>query len=190
VFSLLITSTSLQELCIWFYNGCEDTFVRALSRFLSDPSTLVSFSITAGFSEASLISMFNSVAQSSLRTFKLYGRFTEGVVQAVAECFARAIAESSALEQVGMGVQMRLALSHTTPVRNLDFAFSQVENHCLKITRKWKPLLNADIPLGLWPLILEKAHVSPETSSHGPEGILFLLLKEKLDLIPISASLR
>jgi hypothetical protein len=194
VFSLLITSTSLQELDILFKNGCHDDFMRAFPRFLLDASTLVSFSFTSvsNFPEASYTSLFESVAQSSLRTFQLYGRFTEAVVQAVAECFAQAIAESSALEQVGMGVQMRLALSLTTPVRNLDFTLSHVGDESdllFKINRRWKPLLRTNVPLGLWPHILEKAHVSPETCIHGPEGILFLLLREKADLIPCSAGL-
>jgi hypothetical protein len=68
----------------------------------------------------------------------------------------------------------------------LDFALSRIANddaRHLRINRKWKPLLGADmIPLGLWPHILEKAHTSPDTS-HGPVGILFYLLRENPDLV-------
>jgi hypothetical protein len=126
-----------------------------------------------------------------LRTFELYGAFTEAAVQALAECFARAIAES-ALEQVGMTMQILVTLSCTSPVRNLDFTLSQVGNErnlLFKINRGWKPLLRTNVPLGLWPFILEKAHVSPATCIHGPEGILFQLLREKPDLIPKRAGL-
>jgi hypothetical protein len=112
------------------------------------------------------------------------GYFEGSNLETAAECLARAIAESS-LEQLFVENQMRSVLSRTTLVRNLDFAFSTIgdDELSLKINRKWKPILNANIPLGLWPRILEKAHASPGTS-HGQEGILFVLLREKPDLVP------
>jgi hypothetical protein len=102
------------------------------------------------------------------------------------ECLAQAIVASSLKKVTIRDTQIDAsALARTTPINNLDFTFSQDGNDTvhLQIKQKWKLLLNANVPLGLWPRILAKAHTFPETS-HGPQGILFLLLKDKADLIP------
>jgi hypothetical protein len=104
--------------------------------------------------------------------------------ETAAEFLARAIFQSS-LEQVHVTPQMIWPLALTRPVRDLDFAFDEFFEGNLIINRKWKPLLSANVPLGLWPHILKKAHASPELS-HGTVGILFILLKEKCDLVPRS----
>lgn len=128
---------------------------------------------TSGKEETFFTSLVETVAQSSLRTFSL---FTDIFVPTVAKCFATAIADS-ALEQVGMNPALQLALLRTLPIGNLDFVLSQVGCQMFKINRRWKPLLSQNVPLGLWPLILEKAH----SSIHGPEGIIFYLLRRNLN---------
>jgi hypothetical protein len=183
-FRLLVTSTSLQMLVIRFENGCHDAFMRALSPFLLGGFSLTSL-LLCHPPAAVLFSLCEFVAESSLRNLILMGRVArETNRDMVAERLALMIAASSSLEEVNVKVE-EIDLLRTTPVRNLDFAFSQVGNDAnhLKINRKWKPLLSANIPLGLWPHIFKKAHASPETS-HGREGILFFLLKEQAGLIP------
>jgi hypothetical protein len=190
----VITNISLQELEIPFSGGCDDAFIQALPRFLSDASSLVSLSFTvvtgvashgwnSGTKEETFFSsLFEAVAQSSLRTF-LFFTHDSDYGPTVAKYLAPAIADS-ALEQVGMNPALQLALSRTLPIGNLDFVLSQVGCQMFKINRRWKPLLSQNVPLGLWPLILEKAH----NSIHGPEGIIFYLLRAKPELIPSSSA--
>jgi hypothetical protein len=190
LFSLLRTSISLQELEIYFFgrNGREDAVVSAIARYLGG-SFLTNFKYTntslprVSFSEAAFASLCDGIAKSSLRELTLT-YFCLSHVETAAEFLARAISQSS-LEHVDVKAQMLWALTRTKPVRDLNFAFSQSNEGNLIINRKWKPLLGADVPLGLWSHILKKAHTSPETS-HGTVGILFILLKEKCDLVPRS----
>jgi hypothetical protein len=167
MFRLLLTSTSIQQLI--FIAKCQ---------FHGDD----------GLSEAAFVSLCDGLASSQLRYFRLAGKPAhEAYLGTAAESLARAIAESPLEEVTICGFSLVWsALSHTAPVRNFDFALSSDvfgdDDGRMKVNRKWKPLLTANVPLALWPQILEKAHSSPETS-HGPAGILFYLLREKPDLV-------
>jgi hypothetical protein len=191
-FSLLLTSTSIQELVIIFRDGCHDAFFSSCARYLLNATTLRRLSMfdmnMTLLSEAAITSFCNGVAQSSLQELRLHFRASrEANIKSVVDHAAQAIAQSS-LEVVVVDSEVCLALSRTTPVRDLDFVFSWIEKYngsvChLQINRKWKHLLSANIPWGLWPRILHKAHASPEMS-HGREGILFYFLRERADLVP------
>lgn len=185
LFELLLTNTLLHELDISFKHGCDDAFLTSLRRHLPwfTSLTILTLSRYDCLPEGTLLSLCNVVAESSLRKLHLrccIGR--EVNLETVTECLARAIAESS-LEEVAVNREMVSALSCTRQAKNLDFTFSQNNKGLLKINCKWKPLLSAKLPLGLWPHILERAHASPETS-HGIAGILFFLLRQKPDLVP------
>jgi hypothetical protein len=143
-------------------------------------------------SQAAFTSLCDGVAESTLHKLTLVTlNVEEAHREAAAGSLARAISVSL-LEDVSIDYYSTyLALLRTEHVKNLDFACShedysprQLEIK-LRINRKWKPLLTANTPLGLWHRILEKAHTSPETS-HGPVNILFYLLKENPDLVPSS----
>ena len=101
----------------------------------------------------------------------------------MADSIAQAIAESQ-LESfyIDDNSELYRALLRTTPIKDLDFSFSRIVQHGyeFKINRNWKSLLRADIPLGLWPEVFVKAQ---STTSHGPVGILFFLLREKPELV-------
>jgi hypothetical protein len=198
LFSLLLTSTSLRELHVACYKGCDDDVMSvtmsSLARFLVD-SSLVTFDICCCgvfLSQASFTSLCDGVAESTLHTLRVTFNVGEAInLEPAAESLARAISASSLEEITLRDTSFRLALRRTTCVRNLDFALSQIGNDedRMRINRKWKPLLNANTPLGLWHRILAKAHSLPETS-HGPVGILFYLLREKPDLVPDSRNER
>jgi hypothetical protein len=201
IFRLLLTSTSLQrlELNLRDHDG---RVMSALSQYLgaATRSSLRTFEFdfgtfsplvpTTGLSGADFVSLCDGVTRSQLRTLLLGANISinTDLEMAAAESLARAIAESS-LEEVTLlrrSLLFRWNLFHTQPVRNLDFAINigTVDRDTrMIINRKWKPLLSGNaVPLALWPRILEKAHVLPETS-HGPAGILFHLLREKPDLV-------
>jgi hypothetical protein len=188
LFRLLTTSTSIQSLVISIRNSFDDALMTALSSYLSENTSLLHLALgehDTVLSEAASVSLFDAVAESSLLRLILECSISsQANLEKVAEGMAQAIAVSP-LEVITVSAQTMKALSLTTPITNVDFAFSTTANtkKCLKINRKWKPLLSANIPLGLWPRILQKAHASPE-ASHGPEGILFFLLREKADFIP------
>jgi hypothetical protein len=196
IFPLLLTSTLLQELEVTnFSNRDNDRFVRDLVRYLGAAS-IRNLELYCGdiLSEASFTSFCDGVARSSLQKLTL-GRNIVGEenFETAAESLARAILESS-LEEVTMRSALLCsalcsALLRTAPIRDFDIAFSQTgdETKRLKINRKWKPLLVANIPLGLWPHIFEKSHTSPKTS-HSPEDILFFFLRQKPDLLNSTSS--
>jgi hypothetical protein len=184
--SLLLTSASLRELRVSFKGGCDAALMSAFAQYVKAGSIrYLTLCVPSLLSETAFASFCKGVAQSSLQTLALVDN-EEAALETFAECLARAIAESS-LEQVGLDIEVRSALSSTTPVKDLDFVFSPTvhiyEYPTLKINRKWKHLLSANIPLGMWPHILERAHASTETS-HGPLGILFRLLRQRPDLVP------
>jgi hypothetical protein len=189
-FRLLLTSTSLQELELFTRSNWhgDRVMMSALSQYLG-AATRVSLRTlelyTDGLSETAFASLRDGVAGSELRRFDWYDH-NEEFLETDIESLARMIAESS-LEEVAMPRFLcHAAFLHTLPVQNLDISFSNIkmDGWCpgMKVNRKWKPLLTANIPLGLWPKILEKAHASPETS-HGPAGILFHILRAKPDLV-------
>lgn len=143
------------------------------------------YTLDDDLSETAFVSLCDGVAGSQLRKF-YWCALDETFLETATESLARMIAESS-LEEVAISNRSlcRSAFSHTLPVRNFDISFSHIDmDGCpgIKVNRKWKPLLTANVPLALWPKILEKAHVSSETS-HGPAGILFYILREKPDLV-------
>jgi hypothetical protein len=195
IFRLLLTSTSLQELIITSFRDVQgDHIMSALAQYLgaATRASLRNFGLyTIGsLSEAAFLSLCDGVAGSQLRKLTLGDEFLSYFnSETAAETLARAIAESS-LDEVNITSSCSLicsAILHTLPVRNLDFAISDIgidgSHTRMKVNRLWKPLLvSATIPLALWPQILEKAHASPETS-HGPVGILFHILREKPDLV-------
>jgi hypothetical protein len=189
IFSLLLTRTSLRELVISFNGGCDDAVMSALTRYLG-ASFLIAFKFVTNYSlsEAAFAFLCDGVAESTLQTLTLGYNVVarERNLETAAESLARAIAVSSLEEVTIMSALLRSSLSHTLPVRNLDFCVSEIDGVyiSLKINRKWKPLLaSANVPLALWSRILEKAHASPETS-HGPAGILYYILREKPELVP------
>jgi hypothetical protein len=179
---LLLTCKSLQELEVF---SCDDAAMSVFSRYLGGLS-LISLSLHGhiNLSEAAFSSLCDGLAGSSLRMLRLYCSVRRASVDTAAEHLARAIEESS-LEEVWVeSTLLRSALLWTTPVRNFGFCVSHGNSEVhVRIHRKWKSLLSANIPLALWACILEKAHVSPETC-HSPVGILFYLLREKPDLVP------
>jgi hypothetical protein len=187
--SLLRTSASLRDLDVHFdMNKCNEAATITFARYLGG-SSLVSLSLRGRFilSEASFKFLCNGVAESStLRTLALFFSFRQGS-ETAGECLALAIAESSSLEAIRVNAGICSALSRTTPVRNLDFTFREIDKNIdwphLRITRRWKPLLSVNIPLGLWQHILANVHASPETS-HIPEDIIRFFLREKPDLVP------
>jgi hypothetical protein len=86
-------------------------------------------------------SLYNSVAESSLRKLKLWFSVAREV-EAVAERLAHALAESS-LEELAEEGHLRLALSGTVPIKDLDLVFSYIDYDGrrfvrLQINRKWK----------------------------------------------------
>lgn len=144
---LLLTSTSLQVLRISLNDDWHDAFLTACARYLSSATTLQSLGVlnmNKSLSEAVFTSFYNGVADSSLRKLTLSFRVaTAANVEAVVKRLALAFAESS-FEEVVVGSEICLVLSHTTPVKDLDFAFSWTESptrssvHRLQINRKWK----------------------------------------------------
>jgi hypothetical protein len=183
--SLLLTSASLSQLRVSFKDRCDDALMGVFAQYLRAGSIrFLRICIPSLLSETAFASFCEGVAQSSLHSLALIDN-EEADLEKFAECLGRAIAESS-LEEVGMDIKVRSALSSTIPVKDLDFVFSPtlhvVEYPTVKINRKWKHLLNANIPLGMWSHILERAHSSTE-SSHGPLGILFCLLRQRPDLV-------
>lgn len=185
LFELMLTNPSLQELDVSFKHGCDDAFLISFHRYLPwfTSLTILTLSRYDCLPEGTLLSVCNVVAESSLRKFNLRCCIGKKVnLETVAECLARAIAESS-LEEVAVDGKMASALSRTRQAKNLDFSFIQNNKGHLQINHKWRPLLSENLPLGVWPYILEKAHASPETS-HGTAGILFFLLRQKPDLVP------
>ena len=179
---LLLTCKSLQELEIF---SCSDAAMSAFSRYLGG-SSLSSLSLHGhiNLSEESFSFLSHGLTRSSLRKLTLYCTVRRASVETAAEHLARAIEESS-LEEVWVeSMLLRSALIRSTPVRHFGFCVSHGNSEIhLRIHRKWKPLLSANIPLALWAYILEKAQVSPETV-HNPEGILFYFLRERPDLVP------
>jgi hypothetical protein len=205
IYPLLLTSTSLQELRVTPYRfGNSDRVMRALALYLGAASLRnLEFVTSSSVSEAAFTSFCDGVARSSLQKLTLgHTLVGKANLETAAESLARMISESSLEEVTLEGVTRReslcSALLGTTPIRDFDFAFRQIEfrhtfaqygddTNRLKINRKWKPLLVANIPLGLWPHIFEKSHTSPETS-HSPEDILFFFLRQKPDLLNSTSS--
>jgi hypothetical protein len=184
--SLLLTSASLRELRVSFKDGCDDALMAAFAQYVRAGSIrFLRICVPSLLSETAFASFCESVAQSSLQTLALVDN-KESALETFSECLGRAIAKSS-LEEVGLDIKVRSALSSTTPVKDLDLVFSPTlhvyEYPTFKINRKWKHLLSANIPLGMWSHILTKANASTETS-HGPLGILFCLLRQRPDLVP------
>jgi hypothetical protein len=202
LFPLLLTSTSLHsfEISVVAHgtNGCIDNVMSALSWYLGAAS-LREFTFHSGrVSDAVFTSLWDGVASSTVRKFTLCQELLQKFnPQTAAESLARMIVASS-LEEVRIhrpfGVatssiwiaRFISALKLTAPVRNLDFSFTQIGNYPthLRINQKWKSVVSANTPLALWPHILKKSHASPE-ASHGSAGILFYLLREKPDLVPV-----
>jgi hypothetical protein len=171
LFALLLTSTSLQELvvfCCSHDHSCSPVdFIQSGHCFLS---------------RVAVTSLCDGVAESTLQKLTL----VQGVLRFLhlkpdVESLARMIAQSS-LEEVTLVPRVWSALLRTEHVKNLDFVLSQIGNDAsqLRINRKWKPLVSANTPMGLWPRILEKAHAE---TSHGPADVLFYLLREKPNLV-------
>jgi hypothetical protein len=207
LFPLLLTSTSLRKFYIRCFRDnecrCSEDVISALSSYLSAASLREFHSVTLRLSEAAFTSLCNGVALSTVKHVTLEERALQNFdLETAAESLAQMIVESS-LEEVTIGgwlpewieiERLISALQLTAPVRNMDFAFTHVvDNHIsmdfvcrarLRINRKWKPLiLSANTPLALWPHILEKSHVFPETS-HGSADIVFYVLRQKPDLVP------
>jgi hypothetical protein len=189
LFSLLLTSASLKRLAVILKRDTrEDPFIAAFCHYLSGTTFLKNLTLhdTQNLSRAAWLSLCDGVTETSLRKLSLWGGVArEANLKIVAEYLAWAIVESS-LDVVAMESELFSALTCTAPVRNLDLVFSTFaynDKKHLRINRNWKPLLRANLPLGLWPYILEKVHASPETS-HSPAGILFFLLREKPNLVP------
>jgi hypothetical protein len=161
VFPLLLTSTSLQELHLRIQlKG--DRVMRALAQYLRAATRVslreFSLSTTCSLSEADFASLCDGFAGSQLRKLHLDGKVAEKAyleTETAAESLARAISITS-LEEVKLGNKMWLALFHN--------------------------LVTANIPLGLLPQILEKAHTVSEPSSCSPR-ILFDLLRENPNLV-------
>lgn len=111
--------------------------------------------------------------------------------ESMAHHLSQAIALSS-LERVFVRKTspLYLALLGTEQLANLDYAFSWTavaerfygKPKGLCIQRCWKSAVCGQLPMGLWPHILQKAHTSPE-ESHGSLGIMFCLLRQKPDLV-------
>lgn len=188
MFQLLSTCTSLKELHVYFTYKCEDAVIHSTARYLGD-SSLTKFSLLGciSMSEASFHLLCNGVAESSLRMLTL-GSDVIGVahLETASECLACAIVKSSFLEEVHCSIP-QWALECTTPVKSMEFCFLKIDGSShwtrFRINRTWTTLLSANMPESLWPRILERAHAFPETS-HGPEGILYFLLREKPNLVP------
>jgi hypothetical protein len=194
LFVQLVTNTSLREVRVTsHYRRCYDDVMSALARFLAgssrEDSSLVIIDMrffNLHVSQAAFASLCDGIAESAVLNVTPGGADVEEAnLETTAESLARAISESSLEEVTILGTSLPLALRRTTCVRDLDFAFSHIGNDTrrIRINRKWKPLLSANTPAGLWHRILAKAHTSPEMS-HGPVGILFYLLREKADLVP------
>jgi hypothetical protein len=192
IFPLLLTSTLLKELkIVSFREGQDVRVMSALAQYLGAATRAslrkFDFFTNDSLTEAAFVSLCDGVAGSQLCKLMLGEEVVNKAnVEKASESLARAIAESSLEEITIMSSLVHSALLHTLPVQNLDFAISNictVGSHTrMKINREWKPLLSANVPLALWPQILEKAHASSETS-HGPAGILFYILREKPDLV-------
>lgn len=79
------------------------------------------------------------------------------------------------------------ALSCTNAVKNFDLCFRKEGGGVmLQITRgtcPFKQVLSQNVPLGLWPRILAKANTWTLEDSHSPLDYVFLLAKEKNDVM-------
>ena len=188
LFQLLSTCTSLKELHVYLNYKCEDAVIHSTARYLGN-SCLTKFILLGciSMSDASFHILCNGVAKSSLRMLILGSNVIRtDHLETAAEYLACAIVKSSFLEEVQCSIP-HWALQHTTPVKSMDFCFLEIDGSShwthFRISRTWKPLLSTNIPESLWSRILERAHAFPETS-HGPEGLLYLLLREKPELVP------
>jgi hypothetical protein len=193
LFPLLLTITSLHSFEINFRcdNGCSDDVMSALSSYLGTAALTKFEFFSTRLLEAAFTALCNGVALSTLRQFSLYlTNYRKFNLETAAESIALMIVESS-LEEVWMeewSESFISALKLTAPVRNMDFAFTQIWYGSytirLRINRKWKPLVfHANTPLALWPHILDKSHASPETS-HASADIVYYVLRQKPNLVP------
>jgi len=131
--------------------------------------------------QVAFVSLCDGVAESSLRKLQVHCSGLDDLETAAAS-LAHAIIQSS-LEMVEVWPEWRAmhsALLRTEQSRNLDLVFRQNDTMgILQINRKWKPLLRANVPRGLWARIFAKAQSSSEMS-HGPNDIVFFFLKNNV----------
>lgn len=120
LFSLLLTSTSLQRLAVILKRDTrEDAFITAFCHYLSVTPFLTNLTLhdTRNLSEAAWLPLCDVVTETSLRKLSLWGGVARDAnLETVAECLAWAIVESS-LDMVAMESQLFSALTRTIPVR-------------------------------------------------------------------------
>jgi hypothetical protein len=161
ILRLLLTSTTLRELFLLI--GLKgDRVMSALAQYVRAASrvSLRDFSLdtTCSLSEAEFVSVCDGVAGSQLRKLTLRGKVSDETyleTETAAESLARALSIPS-LEEVKIGNPLWSALFHN--------------------------LARTNIPLGLWPQTLEKAHTLPFPSLHCPD-IIYSLLRENPNLV-------
>jgi hypothetical protein len=145
IFPLLLTSSSLQNFVTFYkWNGCDDSIMsvfcttpwESLPLFLLDCMMLPKLTKPAYYFPVQWC--YLQLIAEVISGGTISG---EANHEAVAEHLPLAIAKSS-LEEVWVKSEISLALSCTTPVRSLDFAFIETRYDLkhLKINQKWKPL--------------------------------------------------
>lgn len=133
----------------------------------------------------------------------------QGDSERAAESLAHAIVKNETLSLLLLGDgqngaptadQIGKALLQTPAVKNFDLCYHvEATSYCAdtfrmailrnnspyrKLAIPWKPLLALDLPLSLWPLVLEKANLwKKQQASHSALDALFFLMKEKCDVL-------
>jgi hypothetical protein len=167
--ALAISTSSLEQVTIGS-RMCSALLLLRTEHVLNFFSSLREFELVTSnslsdaafaLSDDAFASLCDGVANSTLQKLTLGNNIVnEAYLVTAAESLALAISRSS-LEQVRIGSQMCSALLRTKHVKYEYFL--------------WKPLLRANIPLGLWPHIVAKLQSLPEA--------IFNLLKKKPDLV-------
>jgi len=208
IISVLKTSTTLREVRFYFGN-LGDRMVRTFLQFVRELPSLqaVALSWARSYNDAmelvvltndSVASIFNGISECpSLQGISVLHPPPEDNVAFVATCLARAIAASSSVKEIifvndprgsAFADKVCNALMSTDKLRQFDLCFwrtTMVEQSIrLQLERNapWKPLLCQEVPLNYWPKILAKTNSWCQTSHH-PCDALFLLIKEKNDVL-------
>lgn len=144
-----------------------------------------------------IAALFNAMAQSaSLQHVMMRGEPAFGNVDLVAKSLTSAVTRSVTIETVESVLSRQYihrvyldALFHTQAVRGLDLCYRKTQETLVtlvvSLNRRlpWKPLLSQNIQPALWPRILAMSILLKEETSHSPVDALYLLIKEKSDVL-------
>jgi len=187
----------------------------AIARCIRESTTMLKVCFTVGGEESTRVQEepFRILCEAVSKSSSLYSltlvnavvreEYIEGAVEHLANCIANsATLKWLSFDTAASGTftmdRVCQALSRTDAAKNFDLFFRKKERAAngyeeLQIVRRTCPFklaLSQNIPLNQWSSILSTAGTCTLVDSHGPLDFVFLLAKEKNDVLFRDAAMR